>query len=113
VQSSFPLRLISRRDSAHEDAFLSRYKALSEHSLKLTRRNRDVASDLLQDTFVYGKVAKRREIIADGTLQNMSFDILLKRSSWVALRILPSAHAAPIFISIGGQPVRVSKRSAQ
>lgn len=58
MQNSFPLRIISRRDSAHEDAFLSRYKALSEHALKLTRGNRDVAGDLLQDTFVYFTEAK-------------------------------------------------------
>ena len=58
MQNAFPLRLISRRDTAHEDAFLARYKALSEHAIKLTRGNRDVAGDLLQDTFIYFTEAK-------------------------------------------------------
>jgi hypothetical protein len=37
----------------------------------------------------------------------------IKRSSWVALRVLPSSHTNPIFITVGGQPVRASRKSAE
>ena len=36
----------------------------------------------------------------------------MKRSGWYALRILPSSHTNPIFIEVGGQPIR-ERRSIQ
>ncbi len=33
--------------------------------------------------------------------------------SWVALRTLPSSHTNPIFVIVGGKPVRASRRSAE
>lgn len=53
-----PLRLVVSRNSAHEDAFLSRYRSLLAHALKLTRGNRELADDLLQDAFLHFTVAK-------------------------------------------------------
>src|SRR6185295_13728612 len=37
----------------------------------------------------------------------------VERSSWVALRILPSSHTNPLFITVGDKPIRASKRSAE
>ena len=37
----------------------------------------------------------------------------IERSSWVALRILPSSHTNPIFVLVAGRPVRASRRSAE
>ena len=37
----------------------------------------------------------------------------IDRSSWVALRILPSSHTNPIFVLVDGKPIRASRRSAQ
>jgi DNA-directed RNA polymerase specialized sigma24 family protein len=48
-----PLRLVSRRDTSHEDAILERHAVLFRHALRLTRGNRELAEDLLQDAFVY------------------------------------------------------------
>lgn len=62
---------------------------------------------------VNGRAVERREVRADGELRDVSFTIDIQKSSWVALRILPSVHTAPIFVRIAGQPVRASKRSAQ
>jgi hypothetical protein len=42
-----------------------------------------------------------------------AIEIRIQRSSWVALRILPSGHTHPIFIRVGEKPVRTSRRSAQ
>jgi hypothetical protein len=37
----------------------------------------------------------------------------IERSSWVALRILFSSHTNPMFVTVGGRPVRASRRSAE
>lgn len=65
------------------------------------------------EVVVNGRAVARRNIIADGSLQNVSFDINVERSSWVALRILPSSHTNPVFVVVGKRPVRASRRSAE
>jgi hypothetical protein len=55
----------------------------------------------------------KKEIVADGSLQDVTFDVSVERSSWVALRLYPNAHTNPVFVTIGGQPIRASRRSAQ
>jgi hypothetical protein len=64
------------------------------------------------EVIVNGEVVDRREIDADGQLRDQAFNVKLDRSSWVALRILPSSHTNPIWVEVGGQPVR-SKASAE
>ena len=56
---------------------------------------------------------ERKEITADGAVQSVSFEVPLKKSSWVALRIFPSSHTNPVFVTVGDKPVRASKRSAE
>jgi hypothetical protein len=65
------------------------------------------------EVIVNGKPASAKKIEADGTLQDIAFDVPIEHSSWVALRILPSSHTNPIFVVVGGQPIRASKRSAE
>ena len=43
----------------------------------------------------------------------MSFDVKIDRSSWVAMRILPSSHTNPIFVLVDDKPIRASHRSAE
>jgi hypothetical protein len=62
---------------------------------------------------VNGKRAAVRNLVADGTVQTLSFDIAIDRSSWIAARILPSAHTNPAFVLVDGQPIRASRQSAQ
>ncbi len=73
------------------------------------RRTRTVAVEVL----VNGIPAATQELVADGNEQQIEFDVDLERSSWVALRILPSVHTQPIFVEIAGLPIRASRRSAQ
>jgi hypothetical protein len=61
---------------------------------------------------VNGQAVARQEIIADGVLRLVSFDYNIDRSSWIALRILPSSHTNPIFALVGDKPIR-SKASAE
>jgi hypothetical protein len=65
------------------------------------------------ELIVNGKVAARQEIEADGTLRDVAFDLPIERSCWVALRIFASSHTNPIFINVGGAPIRGSKASAE
>jgi hypothetical protein len=62
---------------------------------------------------VNGIAARRTTIIADGTPRRVRFQSNIARSSWMALRILPSGHAYPVFVEVGGKAIRASKRSAQ
>jgi hypothetical protein len=55
----------------------------------------------------------QRELVADGSLQDISFDVPIERSGWVAIRLYPHAHTNPVFVVVGGQPIRASRRSAE
>jgi hypothetical protein len=59
-----------------------------------------------------GKVVAKQEIAADGQLRPVRFEYTPERSSWLALRILPSSHTNPIFVMVGGKPIR-SRESAE
>ena len=71
--------------------------------------SREVAVELL----VNGYPVAKKNIPADGRVQDVEFDATIERSSWVALRILPSSHTNPIFVVVGDQPIRASRRSAE
>lgn len=62
---------------------------------------------------INGKAVARRNIVADGTVQEIAFDVPVEKSSWAAVRILGSSHTNPIFILVGGKPIRASPESAQ
>jgi hypothetical protein len=64
------------------------------------------------EVIVNGYRVARRNILADGKLQEIGFDVKIDRSSWVALRILPSSHTNPVFVLVGDKPIRASRRSA-
>jgi hypothetical protein len=65
------------------------------------------------ELIVNGNVAAKTTLVADGTPRSIQFKAPIERSSWVALRILPSAHTHPIFVTVNAKPIRASRRSAQ
>jgi hypothetical protein len=66
------------------------------------------------EAIMNGQVVGEKTITADGTIQEVAFDGLkFERSSWVAMRVLPSSHSNPIFVIVDGRPVRASRRSAE
>jgi hypothetical protein len=71
--------------------------------------SRDVAVEVV----VNGRPAARQSLPADGALRDLTFDVPIERSSWVALRVLGSAHTNPVFVVVGGRPIRASKQSAE
>ncbi|MBM3955418.1 MAG: hypothetical protein FJ309_12505 [Planctomycetes bacterium] len=60
-----------------------------------------------------GFLVARAEIRADGSEQPLSFRHRVGRSSWVAVRSFPGAHANPLFVLVGGKPIRASVDSAR
>ncbi|MGE3243195.1 MAG: CehA/McbA family metallohydrolase [Pirellulales bacterium] len=62
---------------------------------------------------VNGVAVERKEIEADGKIQHLEFDYTPEQSSWVALRVFPSAHTNPVFVEVDGAPIRASRRSAE
>lgn len=65
------------------------------------------------EVIVNGVPVATKNIVADGSTQPMSFDVDIPHSSWVAVRIFPSVHTNPVFVEVGGKPIRASKRSAE
>jgi hypothetical protein len=63
------------------------------------------------EVIVNGQSVQKQAIVADGTMRDLSFEVPLERSSWVALRIYPSSHTNPVFVLVDGKPVRASRRS--
>jgi hypothetical protein len=62
---------------------------------------------------VNGKPVAKQEVPADGAVHNIAFQTTISKSSWMAVRILPSSHTNPIFVLVGGKPIRASRRSAE
>jgi hypothetical protein len=72
-------------------------------------QTREVPVELI----VNGYPVARQNIVADGTPRELSFEARIKKSSWVALRILPSSHSNPVFVLVDGKPIRASRKSVQ
>ncbi|HXW08005.1 MAG TPA: CehA/McbA family metallohydrolase [Vicinamibacterales bacterium] len=62
---------------------------------------------------VNGSAVATQNLVADGTLRTLTFDVPIERSSWLAVRIFPSSHTNPVFALVGDQPIRASRRSAE
>ena len=65
------------------------------------------------EVVVNGYPVASKMISNEGGEQEISFEVPIEKSSWVALRTFPSAHTNPIFVLVDGQPIRASKRSAE
>lgn len=69
--------------------------------------------NVVLEVIVNGEVAATQELAADGHVEHLDVPVEITQSSWVAVRILPSVHTNPIWVQVGDQPVRASRRSAQ
>jgi hypothetical protein len=69
--------------------------------------------DVTVEAIVNGRAVASQRLTADGVPRDLTFDIPIQRSSWIALRILGTAHTNPIFVLVAGKPIRASRRSAE
>jgi hypothetical protein len=79
----------------------------------LERARVGTSRNVLVELVVNGNVVASREIPADGQVREVTFDVTVDRSSWVAARILRSSHTNPVFALVDGKPIRASRRSAE
>ena len=69
--------------------------------------------DVPIEVVVIGEVVAKKTLTADGKFESFELDVKVEKSSWIAVRILPSCHTNPIFIHVDDQPIRVNAKSAQ
>lgn len=69
--------------------------------------------DVPVEVIVNGLPVARKIITADGKVREMDFEVPIRKSSWVAVRILASSHTNPVFAIVEGKPVRASRASVQ
>jgi hypothetical protein len=60
-----------------------------------------------------GKVLASAAVPADGRVHELTFDVPIERSSWVALRQFPQLHTNPVNVTVAGAPIRASRASAE
>jgi hypothetical protein len=65
------------------------------------------------EVVVNGVAVDHKDIVADGSEQEVKFSVPVTASSWVCLRIFPSSHTNPVWVRVGDKPVRASKKSAE
>ncbi len=61
---------------------------------------------------VNGRVDASQDVPADGREHELSWEVKVERSSWVALRHFPQFHTNPVNVLVGGKPIRVSRADA-
>ena len=79
----------------------------------LERCRIDDTRDVPVEVIVNGEPVATRPLHADGSISSFDIPIRLDRSSWVAVRILPSVHTNPVFVLVDGDPIRANPKSAQ
>ena len=62
---------------------------------------------------VNGKVVARQNVLADGSVHPMKFEVAVSESAWIAARVVPAAHTNPVFVLVGSKPIRASRQSAE
>ena len=65
------------------------------------------------ELIVNGYPVAEQSLLADGVMRELSFRTTIDRSSWVAVRVFPHAHTNPIYVTVGGEPIRASADSAR
>ncbi|NOY41782.1 MAG: CehA/McbA family metallohydrolase [Planctomycetes bacterium] len=79
----------------------------------LERARVDGTREVPVEVIVNGYAVDKKTIVADGTSQEVTFEVPIEQSSWVALRIEASSHTNPIFVLVDNKPIRASRRSAE
>jgi hypothetical protein len=69
--------------------------------------------DVTVEAVVNGVPVASQRITADGAIREVRLEVPIERSSWIALRILGSAHTNPVFALVSDKPIRASRASAE
>ena len=106
------LRAAAKLDEQPNEAM--RQTALDEKpywdsSAPASEPSREVPVELI----VNGHPSPRRTWSPTAPMRTMTFEVPVDRSSWIAARIFPSSHTNPVFVTVGGKPIRASRQSAE
>jgi hypothetical protein len=105
-------RVAARLDEQPNEA-ISKLRHDQKPYWDLERARGGGAREVPVELIVNGSPVDKKKITADGAPRDLTFDVKIERSSWVALRILASSHTNPIFVTVGDKPIRASRRSAE
>ena len=106
VQAAAMLQLQPREDIRSRPYTEHPYWHVEHARIDDTRK---VPVEILQN----GYPIATTEILADGSVHDLEFDIEVSRSSWIAARILRSSHTNPVFVVVDGKPIRAFRRSIE
>jgi hypothetical protein len=67
----------------------------------------------LVELVVNGQAVAKTEVPADDQPHEVTFEVPIERSSWVALRHMPQMHTNAVDVLVGDQPIRASRKSAE
>lgn len=65
------------------------------------------------ELIVNGQPVASKAVPADAKPHDIEFSVPLAKSSWVAIRHVPTMHTNPVNVIIGDKPIRASRASAQ
>jgi hypothetical protein len=69
-------------------------------------------NEVAVELVVNGKVVAVKNVVGDGAVRDVEFEVEMERSAWVAARVLPAAHTNPVWVMVDEQPVN-DKASAE
>ena len=116
---------IGRGENAHiEVNVAARLDPLPDESIRklsllqkpywdIERTRVEATRDVPVELVINGIARERKLVYADGQMRPVTFDTPIEKSSWIAVRILPSSHTNPIFAIVDGKPIRASRQSAE
>jgi len=64
------------------------------------------------ELIVNGQAVASKYVAADDKEHDITFDVPVSRSSWIALRHFPQMHTNPVNVIVDGKPIRASRKSA-
>ena len=53
-------------------------------------------NEVAVELVVNGKVVAVKNVVGDGAVRDVEFEVEMERSAWVAARVLPAAHTNPV-----------------
>ena len=104
--------LVAARLDERPDATVRSKRGDDKPYWELERARIGDSREVPVELIVNGEAVATQRIVADGIARELTFPLTIARSSWVALRILPSSHTNPIFVLVGDRPIRASRDSA-
>jgi hypothetical protein len=105
--------LVAARLDERPDAAIRAKRGDEKPYWELERARIGDSREVPVELIVNGNAVATQRIVADGVAREVTFPLTIDRSSWVALRILPSSHTNPIFVLVGDRPIRASRDSAE